>query len=122
MDEAFHRRVREGYLEHLLTLNGVTRQEADEIASRRQQLLSEEFDRVRRDGYRPGPQSLVGIWEGFQGGPEPADDVETGVKVEVLQTLLHQLATIPNNFHLHRKLQRHIEQRQRMAASAALSA
>jgi 2-oxoglutarate dehydrogenase E1 component len=112
-----HRKpVRESYLEHLLTLNGVTRQEADEIAANRQQHLSEEFDRVRRDGYRPAPQSLVGIWEGFHGGREPSSATETGVESEKLQQLLQSLTKVPDGFHLHRKLQKHIEHRQRMAA------
>jgi 2-oxoglutarate dehydrogenase E1 component len=109
--------VRDSYLEHLLKLGGVTRAEADQIASKRHDHLSSEFERVRRDGYTPTPHTLKGIWDGYRDGPEPEDDEpETGVGQEQLQSLLYGLTETPDNFHVHRKLQRMLEVRRKMAA------
>jgi 2-oxoglutarate dehydrogenase E1 component len=49
-------------------------------------------------------------------GSESDDGPETGVPVEELKRLLAKVADIPNGFHLHKKLQRTIERRQKMAA------
>jgi 2-oxoglutarate dehydrogenase E1 component len=115
-----HKPVREGYLEHLLELKGVTREEADQIAERRYRLLGEGFDRVKRGGYRPAPQAPAGVWEGYRGGPEPTDDdPETGLPLERLQELLLAVTSIPEDFHVHRKLQRGLDQRREMAAGRA---
>ncbi len=47
--------------------------------------------RLHRGGFTPAPQTLTGIWEGYQGGDEPADDdPQTGVPVERLSQLLTQ--------------------------------
>lgn len=109
--------IRDRYLEHLLELGGVTRVEAEQIAAARQSRLSEEFERAHQGSYSPTPQSLVGLWEGFRGGPEPQDDEPTtGIAVTELKSLLYKLTETPADFHLHRKLLRSVEQRRKMAA------
>jgi 2-oxoglutarate dehydrogenase E1 component len=109
--------VRDSYLEHLLKLGGVTRAEADQIVTKRHDHLSSEFERVRRDGYSPTPHTLKGVWEGYRDGPEPDDDEpQSGVAKEQLQSLLNRLTETPEEFHVHRKLQRMIEVRRKMAA------
>jgi len=60
--------VREGYLDHLLELNGVTREEADEIAVRRQDHLERELSQATSETYQVLPETLRGIWTGFTGG------------------------------------------------------
>ena len=108
--------VRDSYLEHLLKLGEVTRAEADQIATKRHDLLSTEFERVRRDGYSPIAHTLKGVWEGYRDGPEPADDEpDTGVAKDQLQSLIHKLTETPDGFHLHKKLQRTVEARRKMA-------
>jgi 2-oxoglutarate dehydrogenase E1 component len=108
--------VRESYLEHLLELGGVSRDEADRIASQRYQVLQRAFDEVHRGEFVPSPPTLTGVWEGFRGGEEPADDEpETAVPADRLSELLTKLTETPEGFHLHRKLKRGIEQRLEMA-------
>ncbi len=68
--------VREGYLEHLLKLGGVTRTEADEISERRHALLEKNLAEARSE-----PQAkLAGVrsskWNNYFGGPEPAEEIE----------------------------------------------
>jgi 2-oxoglutarate dehydrogenase E1 component len=108
--------VRDCYLEHLLELEEVTRDEADRIASLRTEMLEKAFDEVHRGGFTPSPPTLTGVWEGFRGGNEPSDDnPETSVVSERLSELLVRLTQTPAEFHLHRKLKRGIEERLAMA-------
>jgi 2-oxoglutarate dehydrogenase E1 component len=109
--------VRDCYLEHLLQLNEVTREEADRIAAQRHEVLERAFDEVHRGGFVPSPQTLTGIWESYRGGDEPADDEPvTAVPAEKLTSLLERLTQTPSGFHVHRKLKRGIEERLAMAA------
>jgi len=109
--------VRDGYLDHLLTLGGVTREEADEIEVRRRADLEEELSVARRDDYVPTADGLGGLWEGYLGGSESSvPRVETGVDRARLADLLRRMATLPDGFHLHPKLQRFLDGRRKMAA------
>ncbi len=109
--------VRDAYLEHLLKLEGVTREEADRIARQRHEQLEKEFKQVQEGGFVPQPQTLSGVWQGYRGGPEPDDDEpQTGVDTKQLSELLLKLSEIPAEFRLHPKLQRTVERRRQMAA------
>jgi len=108
--------VREGYLEHLLALGGVTRAEAEKIARRRKAHLEKELQeaRSRRFAHRvdvPVPR------EGEpRGGPEEGiPEKETGVPREEISRLLLAMAAPPEGFHPHPKLERFLEKRRRMA-------
>ena len=108
--------VREGYLEHLLDLGEVTREEADGIAARRREHLEKELTEARKEEYVPHPQALSGIWEGYYGGPESAvKEVETGVAQPRLSALLQAQTHLPEGFHPHPKIERGIRLRQEMA-------
>lgn len=108
--------VRDGYLEHLLRLEGVTREEADLIAQRRQELLEQELHEARGSYSLMPPSSLQGVWKGYRGGPEPKDDLpQTGLSRERASALLEKLTLIPEEFHLHPKLNRFMENRRQMA-------
>ncbi|MBI4556246.1 MAG: 2-oxoglutarate dehydrogenase E1 component [Candidatus Hydrogenedentes bacterium] len=108
--------VRQGYLEHLLTLDGVTAEEAEEIVDRRHSLLEQEFAIVREADQRPRPSVLGRVWKGYHGGPDdPSKDVNTSVERQHLVRLLELLNQLPEGFHLHPKLERWMEQRRHMA-------
>jgi len=108
--------VRDGYLEHLLELEGVTRDEAGQIAKEEREELRRQFKQAKEEEYKPTNQWLSGVWDGYAGGEEPDDDgPETGVDPEVLRDLLHKLTATPSGFHLHKKLKRSIENRRAMA-------
>src|SRR5580704_1372419 len=112
------RSVRDGYLEHLLKLEGVTREEADRIAAQRFEKLETAFEEARRGDFTPAPQTLTGAWQCFQGGAEPPDDEPpTGVPAGRLVELLTRLTQIPEGFHLHKTLQRGVDQRLAMAGN-----
>jgi 2-oxoglutarate dehydrogenase E1 component len=114
-----HKSVRDAYLEHLLALGEVTRTEADEIAARRRENLEYALSLARREDFVPRPKVLGDVWKGYHGGPERIDDdVETGVALPRLASMLHRLTELPDTFHLHHKLKRMIEGRRQMAAAA----
>ena len=108
--------VREGYLEHLLALGEVTREEADRIAARRREHLEKELSEARKEEYVPRPQTLSGVWQGYYGGPESAvKEVETGLAQERLSALLQVQTHLPEGFHPHPKIERGIRLRREMA-------
>ncbi len=108
--------VRDGYLEHLLTLNEVTREEADRIADDRRRNLEEELSAARSEEYIARRGRQTGIWSGYRGGPEEdQDDVETGVDRELLSKLLEKLSRIPDDFHVDRRIERLMKTRHEMA-------
>ena len=111
--------VRDGYLERLEALGGVTRSEADEIAERRREHLENELSMARSDEFKPRHSALEGLWKGFRGGAD-ADvaEVDTGVERNRLSALLRGLATVPDGFKLHPKLNRGFTMRREMADGA----
>ena len=110
--------VRDGYLKHLLELGGVTRAEADEIAARRRAYLEEELAHAPSEGpaVSARPSTLGRIWNQYLGGPDAdVPEADTGVPRERLAQLLEALTRWPDDFHLHPKLKRAMDQRRQMA-------
>ncbi len=111
--------VREGYLEHLLKLNEISRPEADEIASRRRENLERELSESRNENYNAFSESPRGTWDRkkYLGGPfEKIPEIQTGVSVEKLSTLLRAQTELPKDFHPHPKIEKFLESRRDMAA------
>src|SRR5204863_387109 len=90
--------VREGYLEHLLKLGGVTREDADEIAAKRQEALEQELSRSRSDQQTKTLHRFEGVWAGYEGGPEPqSDEPQTGMAAQRLAELLAVQTKLPKD-------------------------
>jgi 2-oxoglutarate dehydrogenase E1 component len=109
--------VRDGYLEHLLGLHGVTREEADMIADRRREQLERELTESRAENYQRPAEKTRGIWERvrFYGGPESeAKKVNTAVDQARLGELLIKLTQLPAAFMAHPKIERLLEARKEM--------
>ncbi len=109
--------VRDGYLEHLLTLGGVTKEQAEDLAALSRDELEKGLAIARSDEYVAGPQELGGIWAGYLGGEElHIEDADTGVAADRLSALLIAQTRTPKGFHVHRKLERSMRARTDMAA------
>lgn len=105
--------VREGYLEHLLGLNGVTREEADALAAKRRDLLEKELSESAK---APAPRERRGLWAKYKGGPEPVEsELDTGVAPEKLQEWLLAQTRLPDDFHPHPKIKKLLQAREQMA-------
>ena len=111
--------VREGYLEHLLNLGGLSRQEAEEITRRRHDALEQELSKAQTED-EPGPiEKPRGVWTrgDYTGGPEKsAADPVTGVEAGRLSELLVKQTELPQDFHPHPKIKKFLESRRKMAA------
>ena len=108
--------VREGYLEHLLRLGGVTAEEAERIAVERREALERELSAARAPEYHAPLDTLAGTWAGFLGGPDAeAPEVETGVPRARLAAALERLAATPEGFEPHPKIKRLLAARREMA-------
>jgi 2-oxoglutarate dehydrogenase E1 component len=110
--------VREAYLEHLLQLGGVTREEARGIWEQRVEQLEKALTESRAQTYQPPRQhALRGMWSGYTGGAEhQTPDVPTGVESAKLAQLLGQLAQVPATFHPHPKIRRWLQARVDMSS------
>lgn len=107
--------VREGYLEHLLKLGGVAREEADSIAAKRRELLEKELSESQ-SGKPPPPDQRRGTWAKYSGGPEPvAEEAATGVAREQLAGWLQAQTDLPEGFHPHPKIKKLLQSRLAMA-------
>jgi 2-oxoglutarate dehydrogenase E1 component len=105
--------VREAYVEHLLQLNGITQQEVDDIVARRHDLLEKELSRSREKAV--AEEKPKAIWKSHVGGPEPAEDPETGVDRAKLVRWLNALSAAPEGFNPHAKIRKWLEARKEMA-------
>ncbi|MCK6569478.1 2-oxoglutarate dehydrogenase E1 component [Myxococcota bacterium] len=111
--------VREGYLENLLKLGGVTRAEADDIAVRRREHLEHALSEAKSPEYAYKTDFGRGVWQGHVGGlerdtPEP----ETAVPGAALQMLLRVQTDLPSGFTPHPKIAKFLETRREMAEGA----
>jgi 2-oxoglutarate dehydrogenase E1 component len=107
--------VREGYLDHLLQLKGVTREEADEIAVRRQEMLERELSQATSDSYKVPAETRRGIWAPYAGGlDKDVEEVDTSVDRDRLVELLEVQTNLPDSFHPHPKIATAIKSRRQM--------
>jgi 2-oxoglutarate dehydrogenase E1 component len=108
--------VRESYLDHLLSMNGMSRLEADAISEDRHQQLTREFELAKSQPFVHDLQSLTGIWQGYFGGPEPADlNAKTNIAPELATEVLEKTSNVPTGFHVNKKIARVLEDRREMA-------
>ncbi len=111
--------VREGYLEHLLKLGGITREEADDIAAKRRDALEKELSQSREEDVAqaasPARPSSAPVPPSQADTERAADEPQTGVPREQLSAWLEALTRLPEDFHPHPKLKRFLQARREMA-------
>jgi 2-oxoglutarate dehydrogenase E1 component len=111
--------VRDGYLDRLLELGEITREEAELIAREQTRQLDQELSVARSDDYVARPQVHPGVWKGYVGGrdtevPEADTRMDRGRLAELLEALTH----LPADFRPHPKIERWLEARREMARGA----
>jgi 2-oxoglutarate dehydrogenase E1 component len=118
MYEAIRKRqsVREGYLERLLSLGEITRDEADAIEAARREHLEQELESARAKDYKISYQAYQGLWDGYKGGPSAeVPEVTTAIARERAAQLLERTTVVPEDFNINSKLRRLLKQRLEMA-------
>lgn len=108
-------RVRDLYFKQLCEQQRVAQEEMEKIAETGRQMLQDEFAYVQEEKVFPEPPPPTGMWAGFTGGREPAEDPKTGIPVNQLADILQRLTETPAGFQVHRKLTRFLDQRRKMA-------
>ena len=64
---------------------------------------------------KPPMRQLPSYWAPFHGGPyDPADEVDTGLLADTLHEITDGLVKYPEDFHIHPKVQKLLEQRREM--------
>ncbi|MDA0837069.1 MAG: 2-oxoglutarate dehydrogenase E1 component [Planctomycetota bacterium] len=108
--------VREGYLDHLMKLGGISRDHADRIAEERRNLLEQELAVARREPVFSRDYGEMGLWMKYKGGNDDSvEEADTKVTGNRLSHFLKKLTQLPEAFHPHPKIQRFLKQREEMA-------
>jgi 2-oxoglutarate dehydrogenase E1 component len=108
--------VRDSYLERLLALGEITREEADRIAEEETRRLDEELSAAKSDEYVVVPERHTGAWKGYVGGRDAdVPEVDTLVPRAQLAEMLEAQTRLPADFRPHPKAQRFLETRREMA-------
>ncbi|WP_262271970.1 2-oxoglutarate dehydrogenase E1 component [Microvirga yunnanensis] len=111
-----HPAIVELYSKKLVAEGVVTEAEVEEMKSSWRSKLDAEFEIAAN--YKPNKADwLDGRWSGLKAVREDQDDPrrgQTGVSAETLQQIGKALTTIPEGFHLHRTIQRFLDNRKKM--------
>ena len=108
----------ESYLEKLLKLGEVTADEAKQIAEQQHAKLAADLSVAKSEEY-VHKDDIGGMWALYIGGRErDAAEVDTGVRRDVLESLLMRLVALPEGFQPHAKIKKLLENRVQMAAGA----
>jgi 2-oxoglutarate dehydrogenase E1 component len=105
--------VRQGYLNNLLKLGGVSREEAEQIDVRCRTRLEEDLARVKR-GEKLESREDRGIWKAYIGNDADAQP-QTGPSKDGLAQLLRVQTELPAEFTANSKIVRLLEGRREMA-------
>jgi len=104
--------VFESYLDSLLSMRGLERNEAQTIMELRSHLLEDELAKARQDKFEFLEDSGGGIWKDFVGGPYAnAQEIDTGLAATEIQRLTESLNTPPEGFSPHKRVKRILQQR-----------
>jgi 2-oxoglutarate dehydrogenase E1 component len=111
--------VRQNYLDRLLGLGKIAREEADQIQRERTEKLESEFEASKNEPFKPDTQTLQGPWKKYFGGPEPDLDLDTNCSPEEFAELMTGLTRMPVEFNTNKKLKRPLQLRREMAQGNA---
>ena len=100
--------VREGYLEHLLQLGEVTREEADAIATQRRELLEHELSESQSKTHAAaGPVARDSGRNTRAAASRLTDETDTGVAQRATRRVAGEAQTqLPADFHPHPKIKK----------------
>jgi 2-oxoglutarate dehydrogenase E1 component len=111
-----HPSIMDLYSKKLLAEGIVTEAEFDEMKSSWRSKLDAEFDIA--SNYKPNKADwLDGRWSGLKAVREDSDDPrrgQTGISTESLKRIGDALTKVPEGFHLHRTIQRFLDNRKKM--------
>ena len=109
------------YSDKLVAENVVTRGEVDKMIGDWRQRIEAEFEAGQ--SYKPNKADwLDGRWAGLKAATSTMEDErrgKTGVAIDTLKTIGERLVSVPETFHVHRTIQRFLDNRRKMIESGA---
>ena len=109
------------FLDSLVSLREVSREEGLDIVARRAQILEAELQEARKEGFKYLEDTGAGMWKGYFGGlVRNADAPPTAVSAARLKAIMNALATPPVGFTPHPKVDAVLKLRREMGAGEAL--
>jgi len=106
--------LRQRYADELVGEGIATVEEVEAMAASYRARLEEAYQASAQLAARPSPQSMGGVWVGYQGGPLTGSEPPTGVPEAQLREAALALSQVPDGFHLHPKLTRVLAARAEM--------
>ncbi|MEL6184724.1 MAG: 2-oxoglutarate dehydrogenase E1 component, partial [Myxococcota bacterium] len=108
--------VRERYVANLEGLGGITKDQAEQIAISRREVLERSLDEARATETKQlGFSTGLGYWQGYRGGLDAeTPNVATKVPHARLEDMLGALVQLPAGFKPHPKFSRFMKQREEM--------
>src|SRR3954454_12181485 len=114
-----HASILDLYSKKLIADGIVTEGEINEMKAAWRAKLDAEFETAQ--SYKPNKADwLDGRWAGLKAVREDVDDPrrgKTGVAVETLQEIGRKITEVPKNFHVHRTIQRFLDNRRKMMST-----
>jgi 2-oxoglutarate dehydrogenase E1 component len=108
--------VREVYVKRLVELGNLSEQQAQDIDRGRRATLEDALEATRGKHFVPPQYAMQGLWAGYAGGKDAeTPEATTRVPIDRLRELMLRACEVPNDFNVHPKLVRTLEQRREMA-------
>jgi 2-oxoglutarate dehydrogenase E1 component len=105
------------FLDSLVSLREVTKEEGMEIVAKRGQVLEAELAEARKEGFKYLEDSGGGMWNGYFGGASSkSDNPATSVSADLIQKAMKVLTSPPEGFKPHPKIEAVLEARRKMSA------
>lgn len=111
--------VRQSYMDHLISLGELKKEEAETIRQTREQYFEEEFSKLvdaPENGWTPASLFTPPYGPYVGGADAQIEEIETGVSLTRLQELGKQLVKVPADFTSHRKIVKLLKSREEMYA------
>ncbi len=114
--------VRAAYVEYLLKLGKVTREQVDQLAADHKQSLEEQLTETRHSLHDPTQSTMAGLWAKARGGADKdVPDAETKVDGALLAELGAAITTVPDGFQMNPKVANLVKvRREQIAADSGL--
>ncbi len=94
---------------------GLSSEEIERREQNKIEIFSKELEQGRSMNRMPSLFTLPDYWDSYFGGPyDPTCEVDTAISKERLSEIVEKITSWPNDFHIHKKVQRVIEQRREM--------
>ncbi|MBI5363775.1 MAG: 2-oxoglutarate dehydrogenase E1 component [Planctomycetes bacterium] len=108
--------ARELYLDRLVRMELVTREQGEALHAAARARFESEFEAMRASDYAKPEEPKLDAWKGFAGGADAATpELDTGVDAERLAELLVATTKLPEGFKPHPKIEHFLEARLEMA-------